>query len=162
MLVGKYDAKVVDNYIDNDPTLIIVFTNEHYDYGEGLGNLGWGKANWLPYTHGDRGQIENGMMQGCDNTFLLAHEISHSYGSKVEKLDAWNSIVGIKTLMEMNMPTLMSSNILKAYADEVSTVECDSYYQEAYHSLRYLNRTFGKDRVMKFMNANDNKTIQLK
>jgi len=150
------ERKKVDYYIDEvgPPEINIMLHATHENYGEGRGYPSSIHVYWLPYTYVGRKDILDEIYGGNsfgNNTQLLAHEISHAYGSMTEYGDYWNEIVGIKTALDFGLVDQLLVNEMERYLIMVEEKNNTGKFDQGYHGLRYLYKTFGTNDVDKIL-----------
>lgn len=144
------ERKKVDYYMNEveSPEINIMLHVSHDKFGEGRGYPSSIHVYWLPYTYIGRQDILDEIYGGTsfgDNAQLLAHEISHSFGSMTEYGDYWNEIVGIRTSLDFGLADQLLLNELENYVIMTKKDKSTGKFKRGYHGLRYLYRTFGED-----------------
>jgi len=150
------EKEKVDYYMNQiePPEINIMLHVSHEKFGEGRGYPGCIHVYWLPYTYIHRENILDELYGGTpfgNNTQLLAHEISHSFGSMTEYGDYWNEIVGIRTALDFGLVDQMLINEIEDYMMMAEKNKNTNRFKQGYHGLRYLYRTFGKDIMDKIL-----------
>jgi hypothetical protein len=150
ILKHTIDKSNVDYYIDEYPHMNIIFHKDRDYYGRGVGGHGGGKVFWFPYTYQDaEGVMYEFPSFGTDNIRVLAHELSHAFGSHTEFTDDWNDMVAYVVHIEHGT---INRDMLDSLDTKSVTVifhrddkRKSRYVRNAIATMRYLYRTYGED-----------------
>ena len=144
------DKTHVDWHIDEYPSMNIIFHKERDYYGRGVGGIGGGKVFWFPYTYQEtEGVMYDFPSLGTDNVRVLAHELSHAFGSHTEFVDDWNDLVAYIVHIEHGT---INRDILDDLDTKSVTVlwhrddkRKSRHVRNAIATLRYLYKTYGEE-----------------
>jgi len=150
ILKHSIDKQLVDRYIDQYPSMNIVFHADRDYYCVGSGDIGGGKVFWLPYTHVEGEKVIGEFPSlDCDNVRVLAHELSHAFGSHTELVDDWNDLVAYVVHIEHGSINPGMLNELDTMGTRVIWHRHDKrkakYVRNAIASMRYLYKTYGDE-----------------
>ena len=150
VLKHSIDKQTVDSYIDQYPHMNIVFHSDPDYYCVGSGGIGGGKVFWLPYTHVEGEKVLGKFPDlGCDNVRVLAHELSHAFGSHTEFVDDWNDLVAYVVHIEHGSINPAMLNEIDKMGTTVIFHRDDKrkyrYVRNAIASMRYLYKTYGDE-----------------
>ena len=158
ILRHSIDKQNVDRNIHRYPGMNVIFHSDPDYHGRGVGGPGIARSFWIPYTYmeGEKfiGVIPNVHL---DNIALLAHEISHAFGSHTEFGDYWNNLVAYVVHIEHGT---INPEILSGLDEVGSRVAVygmgdakrkDMTTRNSFAILRYLYKTYGEDYMDQLM-----------